>query len=250
MKKESNLIVNADDFGLNPLTSRAIIESFNLGAINSTSIMANMPGFDDAVELAHKNKITNKIGIHLNLTDGIPMTRGILNPGLYRVNQDGDLKRHMLRLFLLNGADKRLIFKELATQIERVKEAGIPITHIDTHHHFEEVLPLTQIVIALLKEYRIPSMRILNNLNGSTLFYKSIYRRMINRVITNNGVNFTDYFGNQVEASAFLKIHSKILNEKKLEIMVHPVYDNSGKVVDRLEGKDYGIQTPQWAFHN
>jgi hypothetical protein len=32
--------------------------------------MANMPGFDEASELAHRHRLVSKIGLHLNLTSG------------------------------------------------------------------------------------------------------------------------------------------------------------------------------------
>ena len=65
-----NIIVNADDYAGSSTINKAIIELFNNGIVNSTSIMANMPAFDEAVELAHKYKITDKIGVHLVLTEG------------------------------------------------------------------------------------------------------------------------------------------------------------------------------------
>ena len=43
-------IINADDFGLSSSVNK-IVESFNNGLINSTTLMANMPGFEEAVEL-------------------------------------------------------------------------------------------------------------------------------------------------------------------------------------------------------
>ena len=54
---KNKIIINADDFGLNSSVNKAIVESFNNGLINSTTLMANMPGFEEAVEMAHKSKI-------------------------------------------------------------------------------------------------------------------------------------------------------------------------------------------------
>jgi hypothetical protein len=36
--------------------------------------MANMPGFDEASELAHRHRLVSKIGLHLNLTSGYPLS--------------------------------------------------------------------------------------------------------------------------------------------------------------------------------
>jgi chitin disaccharide deacetylase len=45
----NNVKINADDFGLNSSVNKAIIEAFDNNYINSTTLMANMPGFDEAV---------------------------------------------------------------------------------------------------------------------------------------------------------------------------------------------------------
>ena len=47
-----DVIVNADDFGMNHNVNLAIDYCFKKNIISSTTIMANMPGFDEAVKLA------------------------------------------------------------------------------------------------------------------------------------------------------------------------------------------------------
>lgn len=69
-----NIIVNADDFGLKSSVNKAIVESFNKEIISSTTIMANMPGFEEAVELAFKHEFNDRLGIHLNLDAGCHLT--------------------------------------------------------------------------------------------------------------------------------------------------------------------------------
>ena len=44
----TTLIVNADDFGMSAAVNKAILKAFQEKLISSTSIMANMPGFDEA----------------------------------------------------------------------------------------------------------------------------------------------------------------------------------------------------------
>ena len=43
------LIINADDLGLAPGVNQAIIDLHQAGVVTSTSVMVNMPGFNDAV---------------------------------------------------------------------------------------------------------------------------------------------------------------------------------------------------------
>lgn len=236
-----NIFVNADDFGLNPSVNSAIIESFKTNLINSTTMMSNMPSFEEAVELAFESQITDRIGIHLNLDDGYLLTSDNLITNMFskgNQNRPGDKRR---RLFNLSDELRISIYKEFKAQIDMLKESGINITHIDTHHHIHEIWPITKIVLALLKEYNIPSMRILNNLNRTTSFYKSGYRRLINNVIIRKDANFSDFFGNQLEAVEFLKMNRSIINRKKIEIMVHPDFNSNGLLIDKIRDNEYGF---------
>ena len=63
------VIINADDFGMSESVNEAITEGFNNGIITSTSIMPNMPAFDDAVQ---KLSCVQGIGlaVHLNIVEG------------------------------------------------------------------------------------------------------------------------------------------------------------------------------------
>lgn len=240
-----HVFINADDFGLNPSVNSAIIESFNNNIINSTTLMSNMPSFEEAVELAHKAEITDRIGIHLNLDDGNLLTSNDLITNLFSSGNRNNSKDKRRRLFNLSNEAKKLIYKEFAAQIMRARESGINITHIDTHHHIHEIWSITKIVLDLLKEYNISSMRILNNLNRSTSFYKSGYRNFINNVIIRKNANFSDFFGNQFEAAEFLKMNPSAINRKKIEIMVHPDHNNTGLLIDKIKDREYSFDYPE-----
>ena len=71
--KSRKIIVNADDFGMSAEANRAIVEAFENNVISSTTLMTNMPGFEEACELAHRRRLLGKIGLHLNLTSGYPL---------------------------------------------------------------------------------------------------------------------------------------------------------------------------------
>jgi len=239
------IIVNADDFGLKPSVNKAIVESFNNGLINSTTIMANMPGFDEAVELAHENNLISKTGIHLTLSGGHPLTPDILHTNLFYNGNDIGLRKYKRSLFLLSKDNRRTTYNEFTAQIEKVRLAGIPITHIDTHHHLDDVWSITLILLELLKVYRIPSMRILNNLNRSTKFYKSIYRGIVNQYIKLNKANFSDFFGDLPESLSKLKNSGSFFKKKQLEIMVHPDYNNQGIIINRIRNEEIVFNYPE-----
>ena len=52
----TKLIINADDFGLSEAVNYGIISAHKTGVVTSTSTMANMPGFEHAMELLKENK--------------------------------------------------------------------------------------------------------------------------------------------------------------------------------------------------
>jgi predicted glycoside hydrolase/deacetylase ChbG (UPF0249 family) len=231
-----NVIVNADDYGARSSINKAVVDLFDAGILNSATLMANMPGFDEAVELAHKHKITNKIGAHLVLTEGDPLTPEIKSiPCLFDMKQPRGLL--IKKLFILNKNQQKMIFNEYSAQIEKIKKSGIPISHFDTHEHMHEMWGVMQVIIELRKIYQIPSIRILNNLNV-TQSYKYFYRRGVNSYLKVRKINFSDYFGSQEDFVAALENTPAFINNKTMEVMVHPNYNNEGKLIDIFPGME------------
>jgi len=238
------IIINADDFGLKSSVNNAIIKLFNDKLINSTTLMANMPGFEEAVEITYDNKITNRIGIHLNLDEGQLLTSGIYKASFFEGKNHLNLRKQRMKLFFLTGYDKKLIYKEFGSQIERILNTGIKINHVDTHHQINEIWPITRIILALLRDYKIPSMRIADNLNKKTKFYKLLYRNFVNKYIRNTHTNFSDYFGNQSEAISFIRNNPSVIFNKRIEIMVHPDYNADGNLIDVVDGEEFAFEYP------
>jgi hypothetical protein len=60
-----------------------------------------------------------------------------------------------------------------------------------------------------------------------------------------NHVNYTDFLGNQIEAVAQLMDDPSFFKNKKLEIMVHPDYNNAGLIIDKINKLEYGFDYPE-----
>ncbi len=153
------LIVNADDFGLTEKVNQAIIKGHQEGIITSTSLLANGRAFDSAVVLA-KQFTSLGVGVHLNLTEGAPLSallglRGLVNPG-------GSFRLTPVRLAccLLSGAIKLSSLEgELRAQIEKLLDAGIRPTHLDSHKHIHLVPAIFRVLMRLAVEYGIGGIR-------------------------------------------------------------------------------------------
>jgi hopanoid biosynthesis associated protein HpnK len=132
MKK---LIVNADDFGFTRGVNRAVVRAFKTGIVTSTTIMANGEAFEDAVESALANPGLG-VGCHLAVVGGLPVAPAADVSSL--VDSGGVLPRTLTRLMfkLARGlVPIEELMREFRAQLERVAQAGIKLTHLDTHKH-------------------------------------------------------------------------------------------------------------------
>jgi len=132
----SRLIVNADDFGLTPGVSRAIIELHAAGLVTSTSLMARAGATEEAIELACATPSLG-VGCHVVLVDGESILPPEKIPSLVdaRTGRFPDsLTAFLLRLFT-GRIRAEEIEAEAAAQIAHLQERGVRLTHIDTHKH-------------------------------------------------------------------------------------------------------------------
>src|SRR5437868_6370726 len=129
------LIVNADDFGLTSGVNRAVVEAHTRGILTSTTLMANMLAFDDAMRLAKANPGLG-VGLHFNITQGKPVAdasrvRGLLDEG----GEFLGTSTALLRRALAGKLHVQEVEIELRAQIEKVLGAGLSLTHVDSHKH-------------------------------------------------------------------------------------------------------------------
>lgn len=75
------LIINADDFGLTDGVSRGIVEALDSSIVRSTSVMLCAEGSGARLE-GRRESLAGRVGIHLQLTDGVPCSEPPLVPTL------------------------------------------------------------------------------------------------------------------------------------------------------------------------
>lgn len=145
MKKK--LIVNADDFGLTPGVNRGILEAFQRGIVTSATLMTNMPGFPDAVALARQAPGL-AVGLHLNLTYGRPLLPAVETASL--LDEEGRFVNDPAHILEQGRIDEMLA--EFKAQARRFLAAGIPLSHLDTHHHLHRSRTVMEIVAGIARE--------------------------------------------------------------------------------------------------
>lgn len=164
-----HLIVNADDFALTEGVTKGILLAHLNGIVTSTSLMVNSPYFEKAV-LMLKETSSIGIGIHLTLTWQKPILPSSRIPSL--VDQNGKfLKRPIL---IPDNLDIAEVEAELTAQIEKALATGLPITHLDSHHHIHvSCQALFKLFANLAKKYNFP-LRSLEEKERKELLYSNI----------------------------------------------------------------------------
>lgn len=217
------LVVNADDFGIDENRTTAILECFRLGAISRTTAMVNMSYFMTAVEVIKSMGLVDRMGLHLNLTEGVPLTARMRE---CRVFSDGggcftgDFHRcGKMRLWLPAGTEV-ILRDELRAQIEKFLASGAVLLHIDSHHHVHTDYSVARVLLPLLREYGFKSIRKSRNLCVGVSFPKRIYKALFNRYVT-RGMLSTDWFGRFED---FQQCLANVRADDSVEVMVHPMY--------------------------
>ena len=221
MKK---IIINADDFGLSESATHAIAEAFRKKLISDTTMLANGKAFNKAVEIAKESDFIDKIGVHFNLTDGVPLTDEVKNCPAFCEN--GFYHKRINRLKPLNQTEKEAVYKELTAQVKRIAAAGINIDHADSHHHIHTAVFIAPIVFRVCAENNIDKIRLHRNI-GNIPFYKKYAKDIYNKNLIKKGFKTTVYFGSLKDTGNALP--------NNLEIMVHPDYNKDGILIDRRE---------------
>ncbi len=140
------LIINADDFGLTRGVNRAIVEACRGKVVTSATLMAGGTDFDDAVRLAQLEPRL-AVGCHIVLLDGSPLLPASEVPSLIAKRSQSATFRRTWGSFATAALGGKLnpleIEAEAIAQIRKLQEAGIAVTHVDTHKHshiFPQVL--------------------------------------------------------------------------------------------------------------
>lgn len=198
--KEMELIINADDCGKSKEVNEAIAQFIEAGKITSTTVMANMDDLEGAARLFDKYKERVSFGVHLNLTEGHPLlySNMLIEKGLYVETENKIVfNLNSFRNKIMSSDIRKELEKELCAQIEKVKDYGIRISHIDSHHHIHTGLLLLPVMPDLVKRYGIRKMRRMRNYVPATSWANIALRNLWAQLIKlqNRKIIMTDYFG-------------------------------------------------------
>ena len=130
-------------------------DAYQAGQLSSTTLMVNMPGTEEAVDLAERHPGLG-VGLHFNLTEGRPLT-----DARSLVDTDGELllRGELIRRSVRGRVEADEITRELTAQLDRFVSFGLTPTHLDSHQHVHMVPTVFRAMASVLSE-RIPALRV------------------------------------------------------------------------------------------
>ena len=234
------LIVNADDFGASESVNAAICEAFEKGLAGRTTLMTNMPFAKEAMDLARERGFIDKVGLHINLTSGVALTEEMRHDPVM-CDASGkftaDFARNLKTRFFLPAATRKSVEAEIRAQLDRYKELGGTLWHIDSHHHVHTDPSIWSVIKKVIRDYPINSVRLSRNMyrGGNPLMH--IFKTILNTSIRKRCCVRPDLFGSAADYEVFFAPTQSPGERYNIEIMVHPVYDSDGKLCDKSMDK-------------
>lgn len=155
-----SLAVTGDDFGFSRGVNRGIVEAHDRGVLTSASLMVAGDAAGEAVELA-RARPGLAVGLHLVVVDG----RAALPPAEIPSLTDaagrfrGGPVRSGLR-YQFSRAARRELEREIRAQLERFRDTGLPLSHVDGHHHLHLHPVVLDMLVGFAEEFRILAIRL------------------------------------------------------------------------------------------
>ena len=153
------LVLHIDDVGMCHGANVAFLELARSHGVTCGSIMVPCPWFREIASAAAADP-TLDLGVHLTLTSEWPQYRWSPLSTVSRasgiVDDQGHFPRNCLDLRARLNVQAAEI--ELRAQIDRALEAGIDVTHLDTHMGAALVPELVDTYVRLGLEYRLPAL--------------------------------------------------------------------------------------------
>lgn len=222
----NRLIINADDFGKSQSINRAIDECMKKKYISSTTLMVNMPCAEGAVQLAFDGGYADKVGLHLNLTDGSPLSAAMRNNKRFVTDGVFNRKFHLntISRFVMTRKDILCIRGELEEQIKKYVQmmGDYANMHVDSHHHIHTDYAVYRALEPLIDKYGIVSIRLTRTISKDGFgMMKKLYKIILNNRIKKETVFSTDEMGTFRD---YYECLNKMNERLVTELECHPDY--------------------------
>ena len=151
------LVLHIDDVGMCHGANAAFLELMRSENVTCGSIMVPCPWFREIAAEAAQDRSLD-LGVHLTLTSEWPLYRwgpiSTVDRASGLIDEQGSFPRNCL--LLRPQVDAKAAEVEFRAQIDRALDAGVDVTHLDTHMGAAVLPELVDVFIRLGREYRLP----------------------------------------------------------------------------------------------
>jgi predicted glycoside hydrolase/deacetylase ChbG (UPF0249 family) len=204
--------------------------------------MAGGAAFEHAVSMSHRTPSLD-VGVHVTLTGERPLLPAAEVRSL--IDEEGRFPDHATafgKRYLLGRIRPEEVRREIEAQLKRVRDAGIKISHVDSHQHVHMFPMVFAILLDLIKEYGIPAVRIPRERLSAKLFWRSRSMMRVLQLLTLNTLcaralrisgpllrplHFAGFvFGGKLTAPNLRYLLENVPASGCCELMCHPGFDD------------------------
>lgn len=243
------LVVTADDFGLTEGVNRAIIRAHTDGVVTAASLLAVGRAFDHAVAVVRDHPSLD-VGAHLAIVgEDPPLLTAAEVPTLVdgRGRFPSTYRTVVLRA-IAGRLDAEDVRREMSAQLERIRQAGVVVSHLDTHQHTHLWPTVGAVVCGLARAAEVPWVRLPTSRSAGPvgLVVRQLSRRLASR-LTASGLSHTDVYAGLDEAGrldgerfarTLTSIAAELSANGVAEVNAHPG-----------EGDDPDLGRFAWGYH-
>lgn len=224
------MLVIADDLGASDAVNQGIIRAFELGLLSGASAMANGPELQSAVDAVVARNLSSRIGMHLVLTEGHPLTTLMAEQRRFCDGTGRFCGARPSALARFSASERWALREEVRTQLRHLRELGFAVRHLDSHQHIHTVPAIAREVVAVALEEGVTRVRLGRNLGTGRSVSNRAYKLVLNGYLRRKGLSGVRSFGSAVDVRASGR------TAEATEVMVHPRLDSSGALLDSSSG--------------
>jgi chitin disaccharide deacetylase len=235
------LIITADDCGLSEGINNTIHDLHLAGVVTTATVMMNFPAAGHAAEMLAKTP-TLRAGVHLNLTDGYPLTENATET-LSMAN--GRFQPRTLlfpRSVFPTDGWLEAAEAEMVAQIEAfIGLTGRNPEHLTTHMHFHIMPSLRKLVMSLAERYGVTWVRVFQT--SSTVIPYNFWVQAPDELFHPDNLRMTPDYLTTIQAWLQQEPAQLVDTLRQLqgitEIVVHPDIPNDPTYPDDMSHKPH-----------
>jgi hypothetical protein len=206
------------------------VQSFAEQLITNASLLVNLPSLAEACDLARRHGFQDRIGLHLNVTEGAPLTDAMRRSPEFCADGQFLPPHHLRRYLPLSAGARRAVAEEARAQIAVARAQGIKLSHLDSHNDVHTIPSIGSILVPIARSEGITRIRLSRNCGPRQGILRRVQQKLYNSWMGLYG-NPVHHFGT-IEDMLWLARKGKLGPHVAVEIMTHPRLGAAGAILD------------------